>query len=79
MKIHCYYSGNRYRVNTFPIALDIMRDVGYLWNVGQIAPHVVTQLYMAVREGKVIQTHDGYPLGGDGGIAKVKFTLNRAD
>lgn len=54
----------RYSVNTWPEAMMRIEQHGYLFNVGQIAPGVLTQLYMAQRTGQIKVAVDSYPIRG---------------
>ncbi len=55
---------NRYAIATYPQAE--RRLIGGLYDVGQIAPSVISQLYLAVRQGLVRVTTDSWPIRGLG-------------
>lgn len=57
---------NRYSITTYAQAIDAIRSNGYLFNVGQIAQNVLTQLFMATREGILKVSQDSWPIRGCG-------------
>ncbi len=55
---------NRYTILTYPAALARIEANGYLFDTGQIAPAVVTQLYLAMRSGQMTSSRDTGPIRG---------------
>ncbi len=55
---------DRYTIKTFPAAVARMENAGYLFDTGQIAPAVVTQLYLGMRTGSIRCSRDTWPIRG---------------
>lgn len=66
---------NRYSINTFVEAVDRMRLRGWLYDVDQIAPAVLTQLHWAADRGELRRTQESWPLRGGGGVMRTMFRL----
>lgn len=55
---------NRYSVNTYEQAMERIKNYGWMFDTGQIAPNVLTQLFMASYQGKLKYSQDTWPIRG---------------
>ncbi len=55
---------DRYTINTYAAAVARIQAADYLYDTGQIAPPVVTQLYLSMRTGAVKCSRDTWPIRG---------------
>lgn len=55
---------NRYSLDSYQTAEDRMRTAGHIFDVGQIAPSVMSQLYAGVHLGLLKVSRDSWPIRG---------------
>jgi len=55
---------DRYTITTYAAAMARIEKHGHLFDVGQIAPPVITQLYLSMRTGKLKSVRDTWPIRG---------------
>lgn len=53
-------------IRSYLTVLERLERDGHVFDLGQIAPGVISQLYMARREGKINVTEDSWPIRGCG-------------
>lgn len=64
---------NKYSITSYEQAEDRIRTYGYIWDVGQIHPNVLAQLFRGVQLGLIKTSFDGWPLRYAGGEQKRLF------